>query len=191
MPGKRLFNSSLIRTTFTELVANSGEFLGDWDGLAEARPIPVKLIGNSWWQGSYDNISFVDKIEDDHEYLRISTDGGVEWIVFKVSSCNGSEETKYEDIAFEFADITGTAQSYTLDIKASFAYTITRVILETDNSVSGSVSGGSTSIPYTNVGTIQDIAANSTVAIGDRIYLNLDAGHSATTIRGKLVIQRS
>lgn len=98
---------------------------------------------------------------------------------------------EYEDIAFEFADVTGAAQQYTLDIKASFSYNIINTILETDDSVSGTISGGGTAITYTNVGTIQEIGTSSYVASGSRIYLNLTAGHGATTIRGKLVISRT
>ncbi len=95
MSGKRITNSALTRTTYTEARTNSAEILTDWDGLTWARPIPLNLVGNSWWQGSYDNVSanFVDTIEDDHNYVRLSTDGGTEWIVFKVAACNGSDDS--------------------------------------------------------------------------------------------------
>ena len=69
----------------------------------------------------------------------------------------------YEDLAFEFADIDGTSQQYTLDIKASFGYTIINTILETDDSVSGTVSGGASTITYTNVGTLTEIGTTSVV----------------------------
>ena len=43
-----------------------------------------------------------------------------------------------EDISFEFRDIeAGTEQIYTLDVKASFAYTILSVVLQCDNTISG------------------------------------------------------
>jgi hypothetical protein len=97
----------------------------------------------------------------------------------------------YEDIAFEFADLDGTAQTYTLDIKASFNYNIVNTILETDDSISGTVTGGATTITFSSVGTITENTTVSAVSSGSRIYLNITAGHSGTTIRGKLVIQRT
>ena len=43
-----------------------------------------------------------------------------------------------EDISFEFRDIeAGTEQIYTLDVNASFAYTILSVVLQCDNTISG------------------------------------------------------
>lgn len=79
MPGKRITNPSLINTTFPEAVANSAELLTDWNGLVWARPIPISLIGNSWFQGSYDSIVWDNYIKDDHNYLQVSTDGGITW----------------------------------------------------------------------------------------------------------------
>jgi hypothetical protein len=96
-----------------------------------------------------------------------------------------------EDIAFEFADLTGDAQQYTLDIKATFNYTIQNTILEADSALSGTVSGGATTISFTDVSTLDEISTTSVVTAGNRIYLNITGGHSATTIRGKLVIQRT
>lgn len=79
MPGKRLRDSSLTRTTYPEAVSNNAEILTDWNGLVWARPIPLKLVGNSWMQGSYDSVTWDNFILDDHNYLRVSTDGGVTW----------------------------------------------------------------------------------------------------------------
>src|SRR5690554_5095830 len=96
MPGKRIIDTALTRTTFPEVVANNGEILTDWETgnpsnqLVWARPIPLKLIGNAWWQGSYDSATWDNYIKDDHVWARVSTDGGVTWLVFKMSDCNGS-----------------------------------------------------------------------------------------------------
>lgn len=79
MPGKRITNPSLINTTFPEAVANSAELLTDWNGLVWARPIPISMIGNSWFQGSYDNVTWDNYIKNDHNYLQVSTDGGITW----------------------------------------------------------------------------------------------------------------
>lgn len=93
MAGKRLKDPSLTRTTYPEAIANNGEILTDWDGLVWARPIPLKLVGNSWWQGSYDGVSWENFIKDDHIWARVSTDGGITWLVFKMSCCSGTGET--------------------------------------------------------------------------------------------------
>lgn len=92
---KRIIDSLLLDVTYQTAVAANAEMATDASGWSEARSIPVKLLGNARFQGSYDNVAanFVDKIEDDHTYIRVSTDGGLEWIVFKVSACNGSESS--------------------------------------------------------------------------------------------------
>jgi len=104
MPGKRLKDPSLNRVQFTEAVEKGAEILTDWEGLAEARPLLLARTGNSYFQGSYDNIIYTDQVEIDHAYVRLSTDGGNAiagangnsqpgggtWIVFKMSDCNGN-----------------------------------------------------------------------------------------------------
>jgi len=91
MPGKRLRDPSLIRTTFEEVVNNNGEILTDWEvnnpanQLVWARPIPLKLIGNAWFQGSYDSATWSNIVEDDHDYIRVSTDGGDTWRVIDLT----------------------------------------------------------------------------------------------------------
>lgn len=104
MPGKRLKDPSLDRVQFTEAVSNGAEILTDWEGLAEARPLLLARAGNSYFQGSYDSITWTDQVEIDHAYVRLSTDGGDAiagangnsqpgggtWIVFKMDDCDGS-----------------------------------------------------------------------------------------------------
>jgi len=85
MPGKRIYNSSLVNTTFTEAVANNAELLTDWGGLVWARPIPISLIGNAWWQGSYDGLVWDDSLKNDHIWAQASTDGGVTWLLFNMA----------------------------------------------------------------------------------------------------------
>src|SRR6056297_2486648 len=93
MPGRRLIDPFLVNTTYPEAVSNNAELLLDWEGIVYARPIPVKLIGNAWWQGSYDGATWDNYVKDDHAWARLSTDGGIEWLVFKMSACTGGEET--------------------------------------------------------------------------------------------------
>lgn len=85
MSGKRLKDPSLVRTNFTEAIANNAEMLADWDGLTWARPISVSLLGNAWFQGSYDTVTWNNEIENDHDYLRVSTDGGTTWRVIDLT----------------------------------------------------------------------------------------------------------
>lgn len=86
MAGKRIRDNSLQNTTFTEAVANNAEMLTDWGGLVWARPIPISLIGNAWWQGSYDNVTWDNSVKGDHVWARLSTDGGVTWLLFDMST---------------------------------------------------------------------------------------------------------
>ena len=79
MPGKRITNPSLVVTDYPEAISNEAKLLLDWEGLVWARPIPLKLVGNSWFQGSYDAVAWNNYIANDHNYLRVSTDGGVTW----------------------------------------------------------------------------------------------------------------
>lgn len=85
MAGKRLIDNSLTNTTYPEAVSNNAEILTDWEGLVWARPIPLKLVGNAWWQGSYDSITWDNYIKDDHTITRVSTDGGETWLNFVLS----------------------------------------------------------------------------------------------------------
>jgi len=110
-------------------------------------------------------------------------------------------ELGIEDIAFEFCDVVaGTAKEYTLDIKASFGYTIEAACLETDN---GTLTGvavkiGSTAVTGLSAVTV-DTAVDETAATGantvaenDRVTLAVAATYTGTPtlIRGKLKIQR-
>jgi len=90
MPGRRLIDPFLVNTTYPEAVSNNAELLTDWDGLVYARPIPIKLIGNSWFQGSYDLFDWDNFVKDDHNYLRVSTDGGDTWRV--INLCAGGDD---------------------------------------------------------------------------------------------------
>lgn len=107
-----------------------------------------------------------------------------------------------EDIAFEFCDVVaGTAKTYTLDIKASFGYTIEKACLETDN---GTLIGVAVKINATDVTSLSSITVDTavdetsstgakTVVAGDRVYLVVATTYTGTPtlIRGKLVIQRT
>jgi uncharacterized protein (TIGR02145 family) len=107
-----------------------------------------------------------------------------------------------DDINFEFADIVyGLAQTYTLDIKASYGYTITSASLETD---SGTLTGIAVKIGSTSVTSLSNVTADSavdettatganTVVAGDRVYIVTSTGYSGapTVLRGKLKITRT
>jgi hypothetical protein len=106
-----------------------------------------------------------------------------------------------EDLGFEIRDITaGTAESFTLDIKATFAHTIESIDLETDNGTLTGVSVLINATPVTGMSSITvDTAVDTTlgtaaktVAIGDRVYLSLSTGYTGTPtlIRGKLTTKR-
>jgi len=90
MSGKRLKDPSLVRTNFTEAVANNAEMLADWDRLTWARAISVSLLGNAWFQGSYDTVTWNNEVEDNHDYLRVSTDGGTTWRVIDLTGISVS-----------------------------------------------------------------------------------------------------
>lgn len=87
MPGKRITDPALITTNYPEAVSNGAELLVDWDGLVWARPIPLSLVGNSWFQGSYDSATWDNYVKDDHNYLRVSTDGGITWRIVELGAC--------------------------------------------------------------------------------------------------------
>ena len=107
-----------------------------------------------------------------------------------------------QDINFEFADIVyGTAQTYTLDIKASYGYTINSAVLEVD---SGTLTGIAVKINSTAVTSLSSVTATNsatetnasganTVVAGDRIYIITSTGYTGvpTVLRGKLKITRT
>ena len=107
-----------------------------------------------------------------------------------------------DDIAFEFADVVaGTAKDYTLDIKASFGYTIEAACLEVDN---GTLTGVTIMINATNITSLSSLTVNTavsetastalkTVVAGNRVWLRVGTGYTGTPtlIRGKLKIIRT
>lgn len=114
----------------------------------------------------------------------------------------GPSASVYEDISFEFADITkGTSQTYTLDIKATFGYKIVSAVLETN---SGSLNGifikindtnvtGIDSINVTNTASETTATSGNTVTTGARVYIctTTDYEGSPEVLRGKLKIRRT
>jgi hypothetical protein len=107
-----------------------------------------------------------------------------------------------DDINFEFADIVyGVSQTYTLDIKASYGYTITSAVLETDT---GTLTGIAVKINTTAVTSLSSVTADSgadetnatganTVVAGDRVYIITAITYTGapTVLRGKLKITRT
>jgi hypothetical protein len=107
-----------------------------------------------------------------------------------------------DDLNFEFADIVyGIAQTYTLDIKASYGYTITSASLEVDN---GTLTGIAVKINSTTVTSLSSVTADTavdetlatganTVVTGDRISITTSTGYTGapTVLRGKIKITRT
>ena len=87
MAGKRAKDPSLLQTDFSTARSNSAKLLTDWEGLTEARTLLVASVGNSYIQGSVDGTvgSWVDQITTSHQYIRISTDGGSNWIELPIA----------------------------------------------------------------------------------------------------------
>jgi hypothetical protein len=103
------------------------------------------------------------------------------------------------DIAFEARDVTkGIAQTYVLDMKASWPYRILSIVTESDGTLTGvSVKINSTAVSglgSLSIGTKAEINATSanSVATGDVVTINTAATYSdnPTLIRVKLKIQR-
>jgi hypothetical protein len=104
------------------------------------------------------------------------------------------------EISFDFRNITpGIAQSFDLDISASYIYTIFAAVLETDN---GSLTGvdvkingiAVTSLTAVTVDTSADqtlSTALNAVAVNDRITISTSTGYtgSPTTLKGKIKIK--
>ncbi|MEI7942785.1 MAG: hypothetical protein WCH76_06420 [Candidatus Riflemargulisbacteria bacterium] len=108
----------------------------------------------------------------------------------------------YEDIAFEFRDVTaGTAQTYILDMSASFPYTIVSVTLVVDTGTLTGVAIKIVSTAVTNMDSItitNSITTTSStgakaVALTNAVSLVTSTGYSGapTLLRGKLKIVRT
>ncbi len=135
------------------------------------------------------------------KFLKVKSDEtGVEFVTVTPSGLQIGDWV--EDIAFEFCDITaGTAQTYTLDIKASYGYTIEAACLETDD---GTLTGVAVKIGATAVTSLSSLTVDTavdetastaakTVVAGDRVYLTTSTGYTGTPtlIRGKLKTVRT
>lgn len=107
--------------------------------------------------------------------------------------------TDIEDITFDYQDVVaGTAKTYKLDPKVSFAYTIESCVLESD----GTLTGVSVKIGATAVGAMDNLSVaaqaetnatgTKTTAAGDVVTLNITTGYSGTPtyILGKLKTKR-
>jgi len=104
------------------------------------------------------------------------------------------------EISFDFRNITpGIAQSFDLDISASYIYTIYSAVLETDNGtltgVAVNINGSAvTSLSAVTVDTSADqtlATALNAVSINDRITISTSTGYtgSPTTLKGKIKIK--
>lgn len=109
-----------------------------------------------------------------------------------------------EDISFDFNDVEfGVAQTWILDIKASFAYKILSVVLQSDSTmddvtveIAGSpITWADDSVSIDVTTAVSDTAAktdvDNDVAVGEQVTLNSSGTDGTpTVIRGKLKIRR-
>lgn len=109
-----------------------------------------------------------------------------------------------DDISFDFNDVvTGTIQTWILDINASYSYRVISTTLQSDTAmdsvkiqINGSAiawSGFATSIDVTTsaVETYAEAGYNNLVELGNQITLvTSGTDDGSTLIRGKLKIQR-
>jgi hypothetical protein len=143
---------------------------------------------------------------DGRKYVR--QDG--EWIE-DVDEGSGSGEEPgleigdwIEDIAFDFNDVeAGVSQTWILDIKASFAYKILSVVLQSDSTMDAvTVEIAGSPITWADDSVSIDVTASSVettaktdydndVAVGEQVTLvTSGTDGDPTLIRGKLKIQR-
>jgi hypothetical protein len=111
----------------------------------------------------------------------------------------GGANPVVEDIAFDFNDVTtGVAQTYILDIKASYDYIILSCVLQSDDTmddaaikINGTAVTSLSAIDVTTAISDTTATALNNVVVDDQVTLvtsGTDGG--ATLIRGKLRIQR-
>jgi hypothetical protein len=104
------------------------------------------------------------------------------------------------EISFDFRNITpGIAQTFDLDISASYIYTIFAAVLETDIGTLIGVSVNINGTPVTSLSSVSvDTSADQTLAtalnavvINDRITISTSTGYtgSPTTLKGKIKIK--
>lgn len=105
-----------------------------------------------------------------------------------------------EDIAFDWNDVEeGVSQTWVLDPKASFAYNIISVVLESDSTmddlaikIDGTAVGGMSAIDVTTSTTETSATSGNSVSEGSRVTMVSSGTDGAPTlIRGKLKIQRT
>ncbi len=122
--------------------------------------------------------------------------------VITINAANQGAVGLVDDLNFEFGDILyGVSQTYTLDIKASYGYTINSASLETD---AGTLTGIAVKINTTAVTSLSSVTADATVdetnssgantvVAGDRVYIITSTGYTGapTVLRGKLKITRT
>lgn len=148
--------------------------------------------------------SMIDPLDHDHadvaDYDKLvatnPSTGAIEFIDKPDSLAIGDW---IDDITFDYPDIVaGTVQTYVLDPKASFAYTITSCVLESDGTldnvsinINGSPIGGMSALDVSSITETNATSANS-VSVTDRVTLVTTATYSGspTLILGKLKIQR-
>ena len=81
MSGRRINDTSLTQQEWFEpelriMVDRMDTGSGDW---LEARNMEISLLGNTYIQGSANNINWHDDVAANDTYFKLSTDGGTTW----------------------------------------------------------------------------------------------------------------
>lgn len=90
--GKRINNPTLQPTDFSSSRLNDGKVLVDWSNLPQAKTLLVSLLGNSYIQGSITgNVgTWEDTLSSSHKFLKVSTNGGTNYIILPVVESSGA-----------------------------------------------------------------------------------------------------
>ena len=153
--------------------------------------VHARIVGFSG--GSHPPVTIA---EDSKDYLEIDE---YQELSFNPDMLQGDP---YHDIVFEFRDlITGIAQVWILDIKASFQYIIQSAVLQTDDGTLTGIDVKIDDVAITGLAaltvetTISDNTATAlnAVAITNQITIHTTTGYTGTPtlIRGKLRIKRT
>ena len=185
---------------------------GDADGYYWWSNVRIPVDGNDVVTASGGEDNYVDGMSFDNgtRVLTLNRTGSLPDLTATIPDATGSAGLAIgdwvEDISFDFNDVeAGVAQTWILDIKASFAYKILSVVLQSDSTmddveieIAGSpitwdLPGDPVSIDVTAsvVETAAKTDYDNDVAVGEQVTLvTSGTDGDPTLIRGKLKIQR-
>jgi len=138
-------------------------------------------------------------LDADHLYFYDAVDAVMKKITWANLKALVGGTTTLDPIAFDFNDVDqGYTQTYILDIKASFGYTIDGVVLQSDSTMDNvEIQIVSTAVTWTGSVTSIDVTASvvetaaiatNTVSAGDQVKLvTSGTDGTPTLIRGKIL----